>query len=63
MLILTRKRNQSVCIGDDIRVLVVSTSSSGVRLGFEAPAGIAVDREEIAQKKLSEPPSKLRDNG
>lgn len=47
MLILSRKRDEKVMIGNDVVVTVVSIEDGKVRLGFEAPAEIAVDRAEI----------------
>jgi carbon storage regulator len=47
MLVVTRKRNQSVMIGDGIEVRVLSVGRDGVRLGVSAPADVAVHRREI----------------
>ena len=47
MLVLTRKAGESVVIGDSIRVTVIELSPGVVRLGFEAPAEIAIHREEV----------------
>jgi carbon storage regulator len=47
MLVLTRKANQAIAIGDDIRVVVVAIEGDQVRLGIEAPRAVAVDRAEI----------------
>lgn len=47
MLVITRKRNQSITIGDGIEVRVLSVGRDGVRLGVTAPADIAVHRREI----------------
>ncbi|NHM28179.1 carbon storage regulator CsrA [Desulfofundulus sp. TPOSR] len=47
MLVLTRKKGQSLVIGRDIRVVVVEVSGDFVRLGIEAPPEVAVFREEI----------------
>lgn len=47
MLVLTRKRDEKVMIGDNIVVTVVEIRGDKVRLGFEAPAEIRVDREEV----------------
>jgi carbon storage regulator len=50
MLILTRKKDESLHIGDDIRITVVSVSGGQVRLGIEAPRDLAVHRSEIYEK-------------
>jgi carbon storage regulator len=47
MLVLSRKLNQAIVIGDDIRVVVVSIERDTVKLGIEAPREISVHRSEI----------------
>ena len=47
MLVLSRKANQSIMIGDDIRVLVVGLDRDQVKLGIEAPRNVPVHRYEI----------------
>lgn len=47
MLILRRKKNESILIGDNIRVTITECASSGVRLAIEAPKQIPVVREEL----------------
>jgi len=47
MLVLTRKRNESIMIGDDIEVSVLSVSGEKVRMGIEAPRDIPVFRKEV----------------
>lgn len=51
MLILSRSRGEKVLIGDDIVVTVVRVDRGKVRLGFETPEGIEVDRSEIRELK------------
>ena len=46
MLVLTRKSNQSVMIGDDIEVTVLSIIGEKVRIGIQAPREIPVFRKE-----------------
>lgn len=50
MLILTRKLGESIAIGDDIRITVLGIRGRQTRIGIEAPAKVAVHREEIALK-------------
>lgn len=50
MLILTRKEGESLRLGDDITVTVVSVKGGHVRIGIDAPRDVAVHREEIFQK-------------
>lgn len=47
MLVLTRKPNQSIMIGDDVEITVVSVAGEKVRLGIQAPTEIPVHRKEI----------------
>lgn len=47
MLVFTRKRGQSVTIGDGIEIRVLSVGRDGVRLGVTAPPDVAVHRREI----------------
>jgi carbon storage regulator len=47
MLVLTRKSNQSIMIGDDIEVSVLSVVGEKVRIGIQAPQNIPVFRTEI----------------
>ncbi|HMK85543.1 MAG TPA: carbon storage regulator CsrA [Steroidobacteraceae bacterium] len=54
MLILTRRAGEALRIGRDVEVRVMQVNGSQVRLGIEAPRNIAVDREEIAERKRRE---------
>ncbi|MCK3657015.1 carbon storage regulator [Pasteurellaceae bacterium Macca] len=56
MLILTRKIGESLLIGDDVEITVLSIRGSQVKLGIKAPKTISVHREEIYRriKALSE---------
>ncbi len=47
MLILTRKVNETLIIGDDVNVTVLGVKGNQVRLGIEAPKEVSVHREEI----------------
>jgi len=49
MLVLTRKRNESVRIGDDIVVVVLDLKDDVVKLGIEAPPGQKILRSELYQ--------------
>ena len=51
MLILSRRRGQSIRIDERIHVRVLTTSRRVVNLGIEAPPWVQVDREEIYQRK------------
>lgn len=47
MLVLTRKVNQSIVIGDCVEVVVLEVRGEQVRLGIRAPRDVAVHRKEI----------------
>jgi carbon storage regulator len=47
MLVLTRKPNQSIMIGDDVEVSVLSVMGEKVRIGIQAPQEVPVFRKEI----------------
>ena len=47
MLVLSRKKNESIVIDDDITIVVVEIRGDKVRLGVEAPKEIPVHRQEV----------------
>jgi carbon storage regulator len=47
MLVLTRKSNQSIMIGDEIEVSVLAVVGEKVRIGIQAPRDIPVFRKEV----------------
>jgi carbon storage regulator len=47
VLVLTRKSNQSIMIGDDIEVSVLAIMGEKVRIGIEAPRSVPVFRKEV----------------
>ena len=47
MLALTRKKGESIIIGDNIEVVVLSVQGDMVKIGIEAPRSIPVNRKEI----------------
>jgi carbon storage regulator len=49
MLVLSRKRDERILIGDKIVVTIVDIRGDKVRIGIEAPPDVAVHREEILQ--------------
>jgi carbon storage regulator len=60
MLVLTRKSNQSIMIGDDVEVSVLSIMGEKVRIGIQAPRDVPVFRREvyleIQQEQVASPP-------
>ena len=49
MLILRRKKNESLLIGENIRVTIIECASDGVRLAIDAPKQISILREELSE--------------
>jgi carbon storage regulator len=50
MLILARKENQSIMIGDDIEITIVNIKGDHVKVGISAPTDIKVYRKEIFEE-------------
>jgi carbon storage regulator len=50
MLVLSRKLNQSIIIGDEVRIVVVSIDRDTVKLGIEAPRSVPVHRSEVYEE-------------
>ncbi|MBU42563.1 MAG: carbon storage regulator [Spirochaetaceae bacterium] len=69
MLVLARKINESIMIGDDIEIVVVDIKGDQVKLGIRAPKNVAIHRTEIyteiqeqnKEAAQSVTPDKLRD--
>ncbi|MHC4636218.1 MAG: carbon storage regulator CsrA [Planctomycetota bacterium] len=51
MLVLTRKKDESIIIGDNIEITVTEVSGNRVRLGINAPKEIIVHRKEIYDQR------------
>ena len=54
MLVLSRKRGERIRIGHDIEIVVSEVRGGQVRLGFSAPPGVAILREEIYRAIVEE---------
>ena len=52
MLVLTRKTGEEIVIAGNIRITVVSVRGEQVRLGIEAPRNVAVDRQEVHDRRM-----------
>lgn len=50
MLILSRNQNESIHIGDDIKVVITAVKGGQVRVGIQAPKHVGVYREEIYKR-------------
>ncbi len=57
MLILTRKKGESIAIGDNIQIQVLNVKGGQVRIGIDAPREVKVNREERLESASSEPAS------
>ena len=47
MLVLTRKKNQAIIIGEDIEITIIDIQGDQVRLGIKAPKNVSVHRKEV----------------
>lgn len=54
MLVLTRRLGETLIIGDDVNVTVLGIRGNQVRLGFNAPKTVEVNREEVYLRKKQE---------
>jgi len=67
MLVLSRKKNESIVIADDITIVVVEIRGDKVRLGIDAPKGVSVHRREIfdaiQRVKAAEEAKEVEDTG
>ena len=61
MLVLTRRLGESLKIGDDITITVLSASGTQVRIGITAPQNVPVHREEVYQRIHRAPPGRVED--
>ena len=61
MLILTRRVNESLIVGDEVTVTVVAVKGNQVRLGVNAPRDIAVHREEVYERLKNEDAQQLEE--
>jgi carbon storage regulator len=55
VLVLTRKPNESIMIGDDVEISVLSVIGDKVRIGIQAPRSIPVFRKEVYLEIRQEP--------
>jgi carbon storage regulator len=54
MLVLTRKIDESIMIGDGIEVKVLATDGNSIKLGIQAPRSVPVHRKEVYQEIMRE---------
>ncbi|MBX3439469.1 MAG: carbon storage regulator [Planctomycetaceae bacterium] len=55
MLVLTRKKNETIHIGQEVVIKVISTGKGKVKIGIEAPGAVRVRRGELAGPQESSP--------
>ena len=51
MLVLTRKRSESIIIGEDIKVTILGVFGSQIRIGIDAPKAVKIRRDELEPMK------------
>lgn len=54
MLVLARRMNQSIMIGEDIEIIIVDIKGDQVKIGIKAPRSVTVHRAEVHQEILDE---------
>ena len=54
MLVLTRKIGEKIRIGEEVVLTIVKCRGNTVKLGFEAPADVKIERDELPQKTADE---------
>lgn len=62
MLVLSRKKNESIIINDNITVTVVEIRGDKVRLGIDAPKEVSVHRREVYEAIQNQNQAKARSN-
>ncbi len=51
MLVLTRRKDESILLSDDIKITILNIDQRQVELGITAPVDVAISREEVRNKK------------
>ncbi|NLV63248.1 MAG: carbon storage regulator CsrA, partial [Clostridiaceae bacterium] len=54
MLVLSRKKGQSIMIGNDIEISIVDVQGEQVRLGINAPRDVSIHRKEVFEEIIAE---------
>ncbi|MHC4982567.1 MAG: carbon storage regulator CsrA [Planctomycetota bacterium] len=63
MLVLSRQRDETIIIGDDIEITVVDIRGEKVRLGINAPAHVPVHRKEVYEAIKRENEAQAKEKG
>lgn len=62
MLVLSRKIDEVIWVGRDVRIIVISVEGNRVRLGIDAPRDVPIDRDEVRQSKYRDDPDLIPGN-
>jgi carbon storage regulator len=54
MLVLSRKKNESIIIGDDVEIVIVDIKGDQVKIGIKAPKKVSVHRAEVYEEIQAE---------
>ncbi|MGI6050147.1 MAG: carbon storage regulator CsrA [Acetivibrionales bacterium] len=54
MLVLTRKKGQSIMIGNDIEISIIDIQGDQVRIGIDAPKKVTIHRKEVYEEIIKE---------
>ena len=54
MLVLSRKKGQTIRIGDDIEITIVATTNDQVKIGIQAPKNVEILRQEVFEEIQAE---------
>ena len=54
MLVLSRKKGQTIRIGDDIEITIVATANDQVKIGIQAPKNVEILRQEVFEEIQAE---------
>ena len=61
MLVLSRKKGEAICLGNEIKIVVVELRGDKVRIGIEAPKEMPVHRHEVYEQIHGTQPTKPAD--
>ncbi|KAA9022052.1 carbon storage regulator CsrA [Niallia endozanthoxylica] len=54
MLVLSRKKGQTIRVGDDIEITIVATANDQVKIGIQAPKNVEILRQELFEEIQAE---------